>query len=179
MRLKYFFVLSALMVFSSCSSKQSSIALDKFIFPESFDAFQTVKIETDSGSKSLVASLRRNKNKYSLLFLDPVFQKPLMELKGSSKEDIQVKNFTSGRLPFEPQKILEVVMDVYNQKNFVSRGKGFQYRGELFNYDIYSIEKMDGCLFPVSISIKTTDTIKDPKKAVSLQIETKDFECKS
>ena len=68
------------LVVCGCSAGRGRSCAEPYSFPARFAAVQRVRIERAGQSVELLASVRRAEPNLQMVFLDPVFQRPLLEL---------------------------------------------------------------------------------------------------
>lgn len=156
----------------ACAHRPVARCTDTYRFPERFAATQVVRVEQQGEPIELLASLRREGGDFDLTFLDPVVQRPLVQI-----------TYTGGRFQatgavpdqrMNVRALFDSVRQLYEAECLEQRGARIEYAGAHFAFDLSSLESWDGCGFPRVIRM-----LPRRRLAPAISVETVDLSCAS
>jgi hypothetical protein len=148
-------------------------------FPARFEAVQTLEIDAGGKSEQLLAQLSRNGDEFEVLFLDPIWQQPLLRLKTAAEAELTTEWIKPDiSLPFDPRMILASIRELYAAEHFASdelAADSYQLLGQHARYRLSEVAGSQHCPYPRRIAVQfpaTTDGLQ-----FSLRIVNQEFEC--
>ena len=166
-------------ILSSCITGEKATHFTKF--PEHFSALQILEIHSKGGVQKVLANLERNTFAfYSVVFIHPLFQAPLLSLKFQKNKTTVKKLYDKLPDSVPGEKILDAIRQLYDADSFIFTERSTTQIGHLttdtINYTLTDFENFaqNGlCIFPRFIAIHA----KDNSVMGNLRVESKEVTC--